>query len=159
MVLAHSLGGHIMSNYIWDRQCGRQPSLLLPLWPIPTLAGLVTFGCNIPLFALAYRAAKPIDLPGSAITKPEVIDATRWLNFTDKDDVLGWPLRPLYAKDYPDLTPAQQQTVNKLEDYEIRVGSFATGWTPAAHDGYWTDDDFVSPVADYLQRLLAAIDA
>ena len=134
VVLAHSLGGHIMSNYIWDRQHGRQPSLLLPQAPIPMLAGMVTFGCNIPLFALAFRDAKPIDLP-----------------------VL--PLRPLYMKDFADLTVAQQRTVNKLEDYEISVGSLSTGWTPASHDGYWEDDDFVSPVADYLTRLLAAVDA
>jgi hypothetical protein len=159
VVLAHSLGGHIMSNYIWDRQHGKQPSLLLPQAPIPMLAGMVTFGCNIPLFALAFRDAKPIDLPGAGITNPAVVDATRWLNFVDKDDVLGWPLRPLYMKDFADLTVAQQRTVNKLEDYEISVGSLSTGWTPASHDGYWEDDDFVSPVADYLTRLLAAIDA
>src|SRR5580765_5856752 len=139
VVLAHSLGGHIMSNYIWDRQHGKQPSLLLPQAPIPMLAGMVTFGCNIPLFALAYRDAKPIDLPGAGITKPAVLDATRWLNFVDKDDVLGWPLRPLYMKDFADLTGAQQRTVNKLEDYEISVGSLPTGWTPASHDGYWDD--------------------
>jgi hypothetical protein len=159
VVVAHSLGGHIMSNYIWDRQHGAQPSAVLPQWPIPTLAGLITFGCNIPLFALAFRDAKPINLPGEAVSNPEVRDAVRWLNFLDQDDVLGWPLRPLYLKDADGLNDAQRVTVSKLEDYEINVGGLLTGWNPASHDGYWEDDDFVQPVAEYFAQLLAAIDA
>ena len=158
VVLAHSLGGHIMSNYIWDRQHGSQPSPVLPLWPIPTLAGLITFGCNIPLFALAFRDAKPINLPGEAVTKADVRDVVRWLNFLDQDDVLGWPLRPLYMKDADGLNDAQRLTVSKLEDYEINVGGLLTGWNPASHDGYWEDADFVAPVAEYFTQLLAAID-
>jgi hypothetical protein len=159
VVLAHSLGGHIMSNYIWDRQHHAQPSAVLPKWPIPTLAGLITFGCNIPLFALAFRDAKPINLPGASITKPEVRDVVRWLNFLDQDDVLGWPLRPLYTKDADGLNDAQRITISKLEDYEINVGGLLTGWNPASHDGYWEDDDFVEPVAEYFAQLLSAIDS
>ena len=159
VVLAHSLGGHIMSNYIWDRQHGVQPSAVLPLRAVPTLAGMITFGCNIPLFALAFRDAKPIDLPGEAVTGSDVRDAVRWLNFLDQDDVLGWPLKPLYLKDFDALTAAQRLTVSKLEDYEISVGGLLTGWNPASHDAYWEDDDFVAPVAEYFSQLLAAIDA
>ena len=158
VVIAHSLGGHIMSNYIWDRQHGKQLSAVLPHHPIPTLAGMITFGCNIPLFALAFRDAKPINLPGEAVSKEDVRNAVRWLNFLDQDDVLGWPLRPLYLKDYDGLTAAQRLTVSKLEDYEINVGGLLTGWNPASHDAYWEDDDFVEPVAEYFSQLLAAID-
>jgi hypothetical protein len=158
VVIAHSLGGHIMSNYIWDRQHGKQPSAVLPHYPVPTLAGVITFGCNIPLFALAFRDAKPINLPGESVSKEEVRAAVRWLNFLDQDDVLGWPLRPLYLKDDDGLTAAQRLTVSKLEDYEISVGGLLTGWNPASHDAYWEDDDFVKPVAEYFSQLLAAID-
>jgi hypothetical protein len=143
-----------MSNYLWDRQHPREdvpPGQ--PLAPIPALAGLITFGCNIPLFALAFRDAKPIDLPGEGITNPDVADVVRWLNFLDKDDVLGWPLRPLYAKDLSALTPAQRRTVEKIEDYEISVGGVLTGWTPASHDQYWEDDDLAREVAEYLTAL------
>jgi len=159
VVIAHSLGGHIMSNYLWDRQHGVQPSVLLPLRSVPTLAGMITFGCNIPLFSLAYRDAKPINLPGEAVTKPEVRDVVRWLNFLDQDDVLGWPLRPLYLRDLDTLTVAQQGTVARLEDYEISVGGLLTGWNPASHDYYWEDADFTGPVADYFKSLMAAVDA
>lgn len=158
IVLAHSLGGHIMSNYLWDRQ--HPPEYAPPGQPLAELTGLVgmiTFGCNIPLFALAFRDARPIDFPGAAITDPDLLAATRWLNFLDQDDVLGWPLRPLYHRDYDTLTPAQRRTVDKLEDYEISVGGALTGWTPIAHDGYWEDDDFIEPVAEYFGEILARL--
>jgi hypothetical protein len=155
IVLAHSLGGHIMSNYIWDRQHpSANPPPGQPLAPLPTLAGMITFGCNIPLFALAYRDAKPIDLPGVAISDPAIVAAVRWLNFFDRDDVLGWPLRPLYEKDSAGLSPGQRRTLDKLEDQEIGVGGLFTGWNPASHDYYWENDTFVRQVAEYFSRML-----
>ncbi len=55
LVLAHSLGGHIMSNYVYDMQRNS------PVHPVTgrfqkleTMCGLVTFGCNIPIFNFAY---------------------------------------------------------------------------------------------------------
>jgi hypothetical protein len=160
VVLAHSLGGHIMSSYIWDRQHpnarGGGPAALEPL---PTLVGMVTFGCNIPLLALALNAAVPIDVPGPGVTKPALVTASRWLNFLDADDVLGWPLRPLYGQAAAKFTPAQQVTFSKLEDYEINAGNILESWNPASHDGYWTDRDFVTPAAAFLATLLDALDA
>lgn len=155
VVVAHSLGAHIMSNYIWDRQhwSGGGSD---PLQNIPTLTAMVTFGCNIPLFSLSFDVAKPINLPGTGVTKPALRAAARWLNFLDRDDVLGWPLKPLYQKNSAKLTQAQRATVAKIRDYEINVGGLGTNWNPASHNGYWTDNDFTRPVAAYLKRLLAA---
>ena len=107
VVLAHSLGAHMMSNYIWDQQHSKG----LSLTPIPTLLAMVTFGCNIPLFSLAYPVAKPINLPGKGIKKPSRTKAAKWLNFLDPDDVLGWPLKPLYGKNLDKLKPEQKKTV------------------------------------------------
>jgi len=156
VVIAHSLGGHMMSNYLWDRQhhSGSAPD---GFEPIPTLAGMITFGCNIPLLALAFPTAKPIDLPGAGVTNPALREAVRWLNFLDRDDVLGWPLRALYEKDIHELTDAQKETVARIEDHEIDVGSILTSWNPASHDRYWTDNDFTRPAAAYLRSLLNAI--
>ena len=68
VVIAHSLGGHIMSNYIWDLQSGyAQPEGSGTLEAMTSLAGFITFGTNIPLFALAHRVRKPIAFPGSAL--------------------------------------------------------------------------------------------
>ncbi len=159
VVLAHSLGGHIMSSYIWDRQHPNPRGGSDHLQPLPALAGMVTFGCNIPLFGLALNAAVPVDLPGAGVTKPALVAASRWLNFLDADDVLGWPLRPLYAQAQAKFTPAQRITFSKLEDYEINAGNILESWNPASHDGYWTDRDFVTPAAAFLGTVLDAIDA
>jgi hypothetical protein len=159
VVMAHSLGAHIMSNYIWDHQ---PPNPVADgLEPLPTLAAIITFGCNIPLFSLTFPAAKPIDVPGAGIVKPELIEASRWLNFVDPDDVLGWPLGPLYANSQATgtFTSEEKRTVAKIEDYAISVGNLITSWNPAAHGDYWEDNDFTKPVAAYLKRLLEAVDA
>ena len=158
VVLAHSLGGHMMSNYIWDRQ--HWTSVMADTCqPIPTLAAMITFGCNIPLFSLSYPLARPITLPGPGITGPTARAAARWLNFFDRDDVLGWPLRPLYEKNLAELDAEQAGTVGLIEDRAINVGSAATSWNPSAHAAYWEDADFTSPVADYLGTLLDAVDS
>ncbi len=156
VVVAHSLGAHIMSNYIWDRQ---QAGAGDPLRPLPALVSMVTFGCNIPLFSLAYPVARPIDLPGQGVTKTALKRASRWLNYFDRDDVLGWPLKPLYEQSRSRLTPRQRQTVDRMADAEINVGSMGLSWAPSAHTGYWTDNDFTRPLADHLREIVAALDS
>ena len=154
IVLAHSLGAHMMSNYIWDQQHGTG----LALTPIPNLLTMITFGCNIPLFSLAFPVAKPIAIPGDGITKASLIKVSKWLNFLDSDDVLGWPLKPLYKKNLTQLSPKQKKTVSRIVDKEISVGSLFTSWNPGAHTGYWTDNDFTKPVATYLAQVVDALD-
>jgi len=66
VVLAHSLGAHIMSNYIWDRQHWSGTGAD-PFARIDSLLGMVSFGCNIPLLSLSYPIAKPIYLPGQSV--------------------------------------------------------------------------------------------
>jgi hypothetical protein len=145
VVIAHSLGGHIVSNYIWDQQHPKggtaAPS---PFERFETHAGMVTFGCNIPLFAFAHDPVVPIKFPGNALSS-DVAAAARWLNYYDKDDVLGWPLRPLGAA-YAKLAA----------DIEINVGNGGTSWNPLSHSEYWEEDDFVDAVAEYLCKILDA---
>jgi hypothetical protein len=150
VVLAHSLGGHIMSNYIWDMQPNPDGEVraewskdLSPFERAETLAGFVTFGCNIPLFSFAYDQPTPIAFPGSALSDEDRRRAA-WLNFFDKDDVLGWPLRPL-GHEYASVV---------TDDIEISVGNWVTGATPLAHVGYWTDNSFTKPVAAFLSEFL-----
>jgi len=153
VVLAHSLGSVIVSDYLWDGQHGQHPDGADdPFTRGETVASLVTFGSNIPLFTLALPRADvtPIDFPGARAracfpgASDEDLDiALRWLNFYDKDDLLGFPLRPvndLYARAV-------------AEDREID-----TGWVVASHTSYWTDDSFTKPVAKQLGRLLALLD-
>jgi hypothetical protein len=151
VVLAHSLGGHIFSNYYWDvRHPGSDHTVLDLRAPgistferLDWLAGFVTFGCNIPLFTFALDNVEPIAFPSSRLParyKPHA----RWLNFYDPDDVLGYPLRPLGR--------AYARVVS--EDTAIDVGNPFVGWTPISHTKYWTDADMTRPVAKLLNDLL-----
>lgn len=147
-VLAHSLGGHIMSNFIWDLQKpGALPAGTSNFRRMKTLAGMTTFGCSIPFFTFAYRKSeiKPISFPGSKLPQ-ELKQLARWHNYYDPDDVLGYPLQPINF--------AYRRLVT---DIPINVGNFFTSWNPMSHGKYWTDNDFTKPVAAYLKKLLEAV--
>ena len=145
IVFAHSLGGHVMSNYIWDRQRPGASKGLGYFESMRTHAGMLTYGCNIPFFTMAYRKKdiKPIRFPGSRLSE-EDRQRARWLNFYDPDDVLGYPLRPINA--------AYRRTVDR--DIAINVGGPLASWNPLSHDKYRTDRDFTQPAARFLATFL-----
>jgi len=151
IVVAHSLGCHILSNYIWDRQKRGAASLGNDFEDMKTLSGFLTFGCNIPLFTLAHKKVAPIRFPvpvakyfprgtGANVVK----GVTKWWNYYDPDDILGWPLKPLSA--------AYRRAVHK--DVAIDVGGFLTSWNPASHGGYWEDNDFTVPTSKAIAKVL-----
>lgn len=145
-VLAHSLGSHIMSSYIWDTQNGNPTGAdpdASPFERLEHLAGFVTFGSLIPLFTFAHDPVVAIDFPGRALSD-DVAARARWLNFYDRDDVLGYPLKPTSA--------SYDETVHA--DIEVNVGGLVASATPLSHGAYWTDDDFTRPVAAFLSQLL-----
>jgi len=142
VVMAHSLGGHIMSNYVWDMQ-RRPPADLASFERMETLTGFITFGSNIPLFTFAHDDVQPIDFPPATLPPP-LRKKARWLNFYDPDDVLGYPLKC--------INEAYDRAVSN--DIAIDVGNFMTSWNPGSHSHYWTDRDFTGVVAKFLARLL-----
>ena len=147
IVMAHSLGGYIMSNYIWDMQHpgGNPPPGLSPFERMHTLAGMVTFGCNIPLFTFAYTNVVPIVFPAAELPDPgDVRGKAKWLNYYDPDDVLGYPLRSINA--------AYDAVVD--EDIPINVGGLFSSWNPISHTKYWTDNDFTKPAAEFIATFL-----
>jgi hypothetical protein len=145
IVLAHSLGGHIMSNYIWDMQHGHA-SADTPFQRLETMAGMITFGCNIPIFTFAYPRDKveAIDRPGARIPTERQLTPW-WLNFNDRDDPLGMPLRAA-GKGYGALYDA-----GELREHWINTGNVFTAWNPASHNGYWKDADFQRPAAQMIE--------
>lgn len=155
VILAHSLGGHIISNYVYDLQkavARIQPEAagLSPFQRLDTMAGLITFGCNIPvfLFTMPPEAVRPIARPGAAIPEGKRLTPW-WLNINDRDDVLGMPLAQ------PGTGYADLRDRGELREDWIEIGNIFTRWNPASHNGYWTDDDFVRPVARFLRAALA----
>lgn len=152
VVIAHSLGCHMISNYIWDvRHAAKGKLPKNPFERFETLSGIITFGCNIPLFTLAYTNLEPIAFPTPGIekyfpqaSKAALADITEWLNFYDPDDILGYPLKS--------LDPKYGQTVTR--DISVNAGGLLRSWNPGSHTEYWTDDDVTKPVGDLLHRTL-----
>jgi hypothetical protein len=147
IILAHSLGGHIISNYIYDMQkkTASGATGLNSFQRMETLAGFITFGCNIPFFVFAYakKDIKPIRFPGRALL-PALQKKAKWLNFFDPDDVLGYPLKPI------------NQAYNKVVDQDtpINVGGLLASWNPMSHQKYWQDNDFTKPVTRFIKSFL-----
>lgn len=146
VVVAHSLGTVIASDHIWDEQHlkGRGQSTFQRCGQ---LAGFITMGSPLPLYTLAHKRIQAIDFPGPVLP-PALREHAKWLNMYDPDDILGWPLRTTGS--------AYEQKV--AEDIRVNIGTFLTSWNAMSHLGYWNDKDAHKIVANYVQRLLAAID-
>lgn len=164
--IAQSLGGQVLSSYLYDAQkaAAGQPVGAgiwrnIEAWALgalgrplhageraflggATCAGLVTTGCNIPIFVAAHKEMHIIPIaPPTSLFK--------WINFYDPDDVLGWPLQPLSAG-YRTL----------VEDRAINAGGGVAGllarsWNPLSHNNYWEDGAVLDAVAAMLRRLAA----
>lgn len=154
VVISHSLGCHMVTNYIWDVRHPKDPSQQPPtaFERFDSLTGMITFGCNIPVFTLAYTNLEPIDFPTPDVarffppgTDPGAIARVqKWLNFYDPDDALGYPLRA--------VDPAYASTVSA--DIPVNVGGLLRFWNPASHTAYWKDSSVTKPVADLLHGIL-----
>jgi len=153
-VIAHSLGTIIASNYFYDLSQSRRPGMVSPAvrevkrsTPLEngrTLTLFYTLGSPIAVWSLRYKDfGRPIVVPSPHLAKHHPGLEGEWVNYYDVDDVAGYPLRPL-NDDY-----ARSVT----RDVAVSVGSPLTGWNPAAHTGYWTDNDVTKPIARALARV------
>jgi hypothetical protein len=133
VIVAGSLGAHVLSTYIWDadhnigifeeHHADRTENLR-------NLDYLATIGCNIPLFVSGYAPNEII-----AIDKRNI--HFEWENFYDKHDVLGWPLQQ--------LSPSYRVLV---KDIEVNTGLYI-----GSHIRYWDDNDFTGPFTRKLIEL------
>lgn len=125
VILASSMGCHVLSTYIWDvDKAGGifEYTEMTAENNLRNLRYLATIGCNIPLFVsgLDQNQIKSIERRNAKFT---------WDNYYDRDDVLGWPLKPL-SDSYDEL----------VTDYEINTGLYI-----GSHVKYWDDNDFTKP--------------
>ncbi len=159
VIICQSLGGHVLSNYLWDSQMTNATRGIWSngrLWGAPrgsekdnfrrlkTLRFLYTTGCNIPIFVTGLgrdniRAIK---------TTTSGYDI-RWFNYNDEDDPLGWPLKP--------LSTSYGHAVRR--DIRVNAGGSFLGhlthsWNPLSHTRYWRDREIVRPLARHLKGLL-----
>jgi len=133
VILAASMGVHVLSTYIWDADNKKGIFKDNPAQPnqnLKNLDYLATIGCNIPLFV-------------SGLRETEIIAFERrnnhfiWDNYYDRDDVLGWPLQQM-SSSYNEL----------VNDYEINTGLYV-----GSHTKYWDDNDFTKPFSEKLNEL------
>lgn len=160
VVISHSLGTIISSNYFYDLTRPRRlvsaavreemNPRTTPLERGETLTYFVTMGSPIALWSLRYDDfGTPLALPpaGMAADYPELAKVAAWDNFYDPDDIIGYPLKS--------LNEAYGATVTR--DLPVNAGNLLTSWNPASHIGYWTDDDVTKPVTERLVQLWRAI--
>ncbi|MEJ8562076.1 hypothetical protein QTO30_13165 [Yoonia sp. GPGPB17] len=149
IIVAQSLGGQVISNYLWDAT--RTGFARDGVWSVPqnfaspeeeafcrgrTTVRLLTTGCNIPIFVAGID---PVDITPIPQLSPDF----EWHNYYDKDDVLGWPLA--------DLSASYAARVTK--DHAINAG-LITGFTPLSHQNYWRDRDFLRPLIRHIKKTL-----
>lgn len=145
VILAHSYGAVMMSNYIREIQLTN--SQLSNFETMKTLAGYITFGNPMAMYSLQAahsELGKPCNIVGELLND-DLKKRARWYNFYDKDDIIAYPLKGL----------SDEFNSYVHGDFEINVGSAATSWNPACHTGYWEDKDFYRPVADFIGELRA----
>jgi hypothetical protein len=148
VIMAHSFGAHVISNYLWDLQQGETeaPSAFQRM---ETMAGFVTFGCNIPVFLFAYppEDVRPIQYPGTALPNDMRVQPW-WQNYYDRDDTFAYPLREAGPK-YTEMVDS-----GEINELAINVGGVFTSWNPASHLKYWRDRRFTRPAGEFLQQFL-----
>ncbi|MDJ0629143.1 MAG: hypothetical protein QNJ44_12870 [Rhodobacter sp.] len=146
LVAAHSLGGHMMSNYIWDVTKGRRPRGTA-FQRLESFAGFATFGCNIPVFIFSHSDVQPIDFPGA---DRERMVTPWWRNYYDKDDPLGYPLVPI------DGGYAALARAGEMQDVKVNVGWPFLRATVLSHNGYWDDRGFARRIGDFIDEVMRA---
>ena len=187
--IGHSLGSHIISSYAWDlnrlkqrsdddirnepddlvRQQHAELKQASDFRRLDTLAGLVTFGSNIPLFTFTFGAARiyPLTKPphghaGSSL-KPAfpgpklpgaLQQSAQWLNFYSRRDVLGYPLKPLN-----EFFGAEQRIEDICVRSESRISRILPYWSNlSAHIGYWTNATVLQRTTALIRRIIEAPD-
>lgn len=140
VVVGQSLGGQVISNYLWDAQkrqhlfqgAPAQPTGREAFRALRSLRALFTTGCNIPLYVsgLAVRECFA-PLPGMA-----------WHNYYDPIDLLGWPVRPL------------GDSYQWVHDHAIRSGGLGPARIITSHLNYWRADAVLDPLAEQLRALM-----
>lgn len=147
-VISHSLGSVIASNFFYDLQYARRkPEIVNPdsaLERGDTLSLFYSCGSTLPLWSLRYATFdKPIQVPSKDFSAKYPDIPGEWINFYDKDDVLGYPLKSVH--------PEYDKAVS--EDRDVNVGTLIDSWNPLCHNGYLTSSKVITPIAEGLHNL------
>ena len=147
ILIGHSLGTVMLLNYIHDSQ--KSPANKKTIyWNGKTetgnLAGLFLCGSPFALWTLRKEGfGKAINFPGEKI-KGNLKTISKWVNFYDKDDVLGFPIKNINSS---------YKRNKQLIDIPVEVDNPVLGWTPLSHDDYFTTISIIKSISGYLQSV------
>ena len=141
VVIAHSLGTVIMSNFINSDLWHLKSKTSLEKGK--SLKALYTMGSPLALYSLRYQSY--IDKKGNEVPMPfgAPVKVDTWKNFYDKNDLVAYPLsnlNPLFKK-------------CGVEDVVVDVGGLLTKWNAASHVGYWTSPDVIDQIVKDLLKI------
>jgi hypothetical protein len=147
-VISHSLGSVIASNFFYDlqqRQGIRMKSNdLSPLEKGETLTLFYSIGTTLPLWSLRYQNYnKPISIPSPQLEKYYPGLKGEWINFYDRDDLLGYPLKG--------VSPEYDKAVT--DDKKVNAGGILVSWNPLSHTAYMADKSVLNPIVDGLIKV------
>jgi len=162
MIIAHSLGSVIVTNYRWDVERNTPTphyhprtteAPRTPMERMDTMVSLITYGSNIPLFISVDptkgETVESIKFP------PEGVDHTiaNWDNIFSPSDILGWPLNNLWSEGYGPGKP--------INDMMMPVGPIwrpLRRWTPLTHLYYSTDRKFLRHIQKRIEEVLLRLE-
>lgn len=151
-IIAHSLGTVIASNYIYDLQSQKAQIEIgnTPLEKGETLASVYTMASQIPFWSLQHpNFDRPIQVPSENLARYHSDLKGEWINFFNKSDIMGYPLRS--------LNEAYSEAVSK--DQEVNDGGLLQSWNPLSHCSYWTSESVIETIATGLHNILQQLDS
>jgi len=150
IIIASSLGTEIISNYIWDRQhaTGTDPFGGSAFERFETLTAVYMFGNINPIYITAYDIdkAEPFGFPHEALPA-RLRPMAYWGNFFDRNDPLGFPLKPVN----------EFYNARVTEDVETNAGGLFFSWNAGSHLGYWKSRKIRKKIAAYIKQLTAQL--
>ncbi|MEH7284888.1 chemotaxis protein [Priestia megaterium] len=161
-VIAHSLGSTIASNYFYDLQFKLNDvnwniKAHTPLERGETLTLFYTLGSTLPLWSLRYIEKDfnhAINIPSQSINKFYPKLKGEWINFYDKDDILGYPLKGISDGYRQAVDEDKEVSVRGNENGNIKeiTEGIIEGWTPLCHINYLTDKNVLERIVEGLVR-------
>lgn len=145
IIVAHSLGVRVVSDYIYDEQHGITAPDLAELAKLHdkvkianNLRAIVSFGCNIPLFETGQKKTVSIKRPN---------DKFEWLNFFSPFDPLGYEMANYYDEEFGNSS-------NKptfIKDEKVFSGGLLKSWNFFSHTAYWECKEISSAISQIIK--------
>lgn len=147
IIIASSLATEIISNYIWDREHNADESVFgrSQFERLETLTGVFMLGNDTPIYVASHEIdnAMPFTFPPKKLP-PKYKHIAQWINFFDKNDPLGYPMKPI-NEHYDKMV---------TEDVQINSGGLLMSWNLGSHFAYWKSKKLTRKIAGYIKSVI-----